>query len=287
MQQKRKKQSRAMPFKREFTALVVFLCILAVLFGVVHAVRPQRSRPVGGKADRETESLTALAEDYAMPDTVPGAAPADGDKVIYLTFDDGPTKNTTRILDALDSSGVKATFFVIHTYDGCERQIKEIYDRGHQVALHSYSHAYNIYASQEAFFADLQKISDLVYNATGFRSMLLRFPGGSSNTISRKYAQGIMTTLTKAVEEKGYVYFDWNWDSMDASNRGKDAASIIDYSTRPIGKDDQVILLMHDSATKKATVEALPEVIRTYKQAGYRFDVLSTKSFVHHHTVNN
>lgn len=285
---KQRKKSSAFPFKKELMALVVILSALCILFAVVRAVQ----KPEGVRAASEDVSVTMTERRTTLPQEIvrsedEGEQPSQDDKVVYLTFDDGPTSNTNAILDALDRSGVKATFFVIHTHNGCEIQLRDIYTRGHAIGLHSYSHQYEIYRSEEAYFEDLDQISDLVYEATGERSKLLRFPGGSSNTISRKYKAGIMSALTKAVEKKGYVYFDWNWDSMDASNLGKDAASITKYATRPIGQDSHVILLMHDSATKKATVEALPDIIRTYKDAGYRFDVLSTESYVYHHKVNN
>lgn len=212
---------------------------------------------------------------------------ADDDKVIYLTFDDGPTENTRGLLDILDRYGVKATFFVIHTYDGCEAQIKELYDRGQQIALHSYTHDYSIYRSVESYFDDLQKISDLVYNATGYRSMLVRFPGGTSNTVSRKYCSGIMTTLSKELPARGYQYFDWDWDSTDAEANRQDTSVIVRNATKAIGNDNHVILLMHDAAAKTTTVEALPSVIEAYKNAGYRFDVLSLTSYTYQHKPNN
>ncbi len=297
---KQQKKKTDFPFKKEGSALAVILFILAVLFAAVRALQPPaQSKPADAPQTVEQQSirqeLPEPPQTFPSPETTQttSAAPettqpdAETDKVVYLTFDDGPTSNTTHILDALDEGGAKATFFVIHTYDGCEKQIKEIYDRGHRIALHSYTHQYEIYRSEKTYFEDLEKISDLVFKATGERSKLIRFPGGSSNTISRKYCQGIMSTLTKAVTEKGYVYFDWDWDSMDASSAGKDAASITQYATRPIGQDDHIILLMHDSATKKATANAIPDIVRAYKQAGYRFGLLSKDSYVYHHSVNN
>lgn len=187
----------------------------------------------------------------------------------------------------LEQNGVRGTFFVIHSYNGCEKQIRSIYERGHCVALHTYSHSYSIYRSEEAYFKDLDRISDLVYDATGMRSTLVRFPGGSSNTISRRYKKGIMSTLTKEVPKRGYVYFDWNVDSGDASAVLVSAEKIVRNSTAAIGKKNQIILLMHDAAAKTTTVEALPGVIEAYRDAGYRFDVLSEDSFVWHHKVYN
>ena len=135
--------------------------------------------------------------------------------------------------------------------------------------------------------ANADRISDLVYDATGMRSTLVRFPGGSSNTISRRYKKGIMSTLTKEVPKRGYVYFDWNVDSGDASAVLVSAEKIVRNSTAAIGKKNQIILLMHDAAAKTTTVEALPGVIEAYRDAGYRFDVLSEDSYRWRHHVQN
>ena len=283
--------------KNQFSraAMAAFFIVLAAVFAVLafsRASHPskQTMQTVGESlTDEVTQTVTETTQPpIAAPtraDT--GKTPEQGEKVIYLTFDDGPTENTSKIMDALDRYGVKGTFFVVHSYDGCEKQIKEIYDRGHQIGLHTYSHRYEIYRSQDTYFADLNKISDLVYNATGYRCKLVRFPGGSSNTISRKYCSGIMSTLTKELTNRGYTYFDWNADSFDASERVASVEKIVNRSVSSIGQLDQIILLMHDALLKTTTVEALPQIIEAYRDAGYRFDVLSENSFVAHHTVNN
>lgn len=272
--------------------MAAFFLLLAALFAVLafSKVSEPDAEPVLRPGTSETETVTEEAQVTETPAPQRsdlGRTPTEGEKVIYLTFDDGPTENTVNIMNTLDRYGVKGTFFVVHSYDGCEKQIKEIYDRGHQVALHSYSHVYSIYRSADAYFADLQKISDLVYNATGYRCKLVRFPGGSSNTISRKYARGIMSELTRALPERGYAYFDWNADSFDASERVASVDTIVSHSVSPIGHTDKVVLLMHDAALKTTTVDALPQVIEAYRDAGYRFDVLSEQSFTVHHSVGN
>ena len=135
-------------------------------------------------------------------------------KVVYLTFDDGPSAHTDKILEILNKYNARATFFVTGNNRKHNDVLKRIVDQGSVVALHTYTHNYaEVYASEEAYFKDLQKISDMVKEATGVESKLIRFPGGSSNTVSRQYCPGLMTKLTKAVQEKGYQYFDWNCDS--------------------------------------------------------------------------
>lgn len=239
-----------------------------------------------GEEDKPTAPLTTLSP-TEPPTTLPPVTDPN-EKVLYLTFDDGPSKNTTKILDILDQYGAKATFFVIHTYDGCEAQIKEIYERGHAIGLHSYSHQFSIYSSVDSYFKDLNQISDLVYNAIGVRSKLVRFPGGTSNTISRNYCDGIMTTLSQELPKRGYYYFDWDWDSTDASDNQVGADTIYQNSIKAAQSgDSHVILLMHDAPIKTTTVEALPRILQYYKDQGYRFDKLSETSYTYHHNPNN
>lgn len=243
------------------------------------------------KKDKDGKSPQSTAPDTSAPINPTVSVPPTTDpneKVIYLTFDDGPSKNTGRILDTLEQYGVKATFFVIHTYDGCEAQIKQIYDKGHSIGLHSYTHDFAIYQSEQTYFDDLNKISDLVYNATGIRSKLVRFPGGTSNTVSRSYSDGIMTLLSQKLPENGYRYFDWDWDSCDASGNCKPADYIYENSIKGADADDHhIILLMHDAPAKTTTADALPRIIQYYKDKGYRFDVLSENSYTYQHNPNN
>ena len=289
-----RKRKRGWHFRKEFVAGCIIIVLLTIAIFVASAFKTAQRKqtktpaPLDNSVSHTEEEKTTLP-----PQTVPVASIAnptvsDDDKVIYLTFDDGPTANTKNILDVLDRYGIKATFFVIHTYDGCEAQIKEIYDRGQQLALHSYTHDYSIYRSMDTYFDDLNKISDLVYNATGYRSMLVRFPGGTSNTISRDYCDGIMSALAEELPRRGYQYFDWDWDSTDASGNRRDVDVIVDNATDAIDYgDNHVILLMHDAAAKTTTVEALPQIIEAYRDAGYRFDVLSLTSYTYHHNPNN
>lgn len=217
----------------------------------------------------------------------PGEYPDWSNKTIYLTFDDGPSPRTPEVLKILKDNGVKATFFVTHINGKSSHYMKDIVAEGHTIALHSYTHDYDkIYASEEAYFADLQQISDLVYSETGVRTNLIRFPGGSSNIVSR-FNPGIMTRLTQQVTDKGYVYFDWNVVSGDANRGGATAQQIINNCRKVSKKSDAVIVLMHDSAEKRTTVEALPEVIAYYKAAGCKFAALTESTPPAHQRVAN
>ncbi len=218
--------------------------------------------------------------------SIPQEIPDLSSKTIYLTFDDGPSSRTPEILKILKDNGVKATFFVINGGKH-NHYMQDIVADGHTIALHSYSHDYaKIYASDEAYFADLQQISDVVYNETGVRTQLIRFPGGSSNTKSKKYNQGIMTRLTQEVERQGYVYFDWNLSSGDANGNSVPANTIIN-NCRKVPKSNAVIVLMHDAGAKRTTVEALPQVIAYYKAAGCTFAALDVSAPPAHQRVQN
>ena len=197
-----------------------------------------------------------------------------GTGVIYLTFDDGPsaTGSTQKILDILRNNGIKATFFV--TGNGPANLIKKEHDEGHVIALHTYSHSYaNVYSSVDNYFNDLNKISDIVFNQTGERSNIIRFPGGSNNTVSNRYSNGIMDILTKQVLEKGYIYFDWNVSSGDAGGCTTESC-VYNSVVNGLSKSRSNIVLMHD--VKMFTANALDDIIKYGKNNGYSFGVLSS-----------
>ena len=240
-----------------------------------------------GKDEPETEEPVTEepTTQYFTPKLTEKDVPA-GAKVIYLTFDDGPSANTVKILDILDKYNVKATFFVIYN-EKYSYLYKEIVNRGHSIALHSYSHNYStIYKSTDAYFNDLTKLSDVIYQKAGVRTRLMRFPGGSSNTVSRSYCKGIMTKLVKMTAEKGYVYFDWNSANNDATGKTLSADQIKKAATSYGGRTP-LVMLMHDAAAKTNTVKALPGIIEYYKNKGYYFLPLNENSPTAHHSVAN
>lgn len=209
------------------------------------------------------------------------------DKVCYLTFDDGPSENTLRVLKILNDYNVKATFFVIK--NAKSDYIKQIAANGHTVGLHTATHIYsNIYSNQDAYYADLNEISNTVESQIGIKSNVLRFPGGSSNIISKQYCEGIMTALTKSVVERGYYYFDWNVDSGDAAGNNIRYQIIRDNVLNGAKGKGSICVLMHDTDSKNTTVDALPEIIEGLAAMGYRFSALSGESFgFRHGNINN
>lgn len=204
--------------------------------------------------------------------------------VIYLTFDDGPNNSTTtQILDVLKKYNVKATFFVTSANGGSDAQIKREYDEGHKIALHTTTHEYSkLYASIDAYFADLKAIGDRVERITGEKTTLIRFPGGSSNTVSRHYSPNIMSKLVDEVESRGYTYFDWNVDSRDAEGKGSN--DIYNYTIGGLSKSRGNVVLMHD--IKTTTANAIERVIKTALDNGYKFKPLDS-TVKCWHRVNN
>ena len=202
---------------------------------------------------------------------------------VYLTFDDGPQDGTTNvILDILKEEGVKATFFV--TNKGPDELIKREKDEGHTVALHTATHDYSIYSSVETYYNDLNAVSDRVYRITGKRSKIIRFPGGSSNTVSRHYNVGIMSVLTKKVLEDGYKYYDWNISSGDAGST-TDSEVIYSNVVGNLSHDKINMVLMHD--IKPYTRDALRKIIQYCKNNGYNMLPITGNTEMITQRVNN
>ena len=204
------------------------------------------------------------------------------DKVIYLTFDDGPGPRTPELLDVLKKYDVKATFFVVNT--GCVDTLQRIADEGHSIAIHTASHVYqNIYASEEAYFNDLYKMRDIIKEKTGIETTLLRFPGGSSNTISA-FNSGIMTRLTQAVVDRGFQYFDWNVDSNDAGG-ATSPYEVYHNVINGIQGNNVSVVLQHD--IHGFSVAAVERIIIWGLENGYTFLPLQPNSPGVHHGVRN
>ena len=207
----------------------------------------------------------------------------DGDKVVYLTLDDGPSYLTMQFLDMLDACDVKATFFVTSQDPSYADCIQEAYRRGHTIGLHTSSHSFEIYKSVEDYFWDLEQIGNVVRDQIGYVPAFIRFPGGSFNTRSARYAKGIMAKLTEEVQKRGYQYWDWNAETGDGNMLSVEEeiaeATSCDYNN--------IVMLAHDGDLKEATLEALPTIIQNYKDRGYTFKPLDREAKVIHHEVLN
>lgn len=215
---------------------------------------------IDGNHVADATEAADIVEAAALEDTHKWSGKEDnsaGIRRVYLTFDDGPSANTDRILDILNQYGVKATFFVVGK-EGYADQYRRIVEDGHTLAMHSYSHKYSeIYASLDAYKADLTKLHDFLYELTGEDCNIVRFPGGSSNTISHVD----MWELIDYLNRENMVYFDWNVSSGDAAGGGTSTAQIKKNVLGNIDQYSNAVVLFHDAAGKDSTVDALPAII--------------------------
>lgn len=200
--------------------------------------------------DKMAENAETVADNY------------DGLRKVYLTFDDGPSESTDKILDILAEYNVKATFFVLAKNDTESiRRYNRIVDEGHTLAMHSYTHAYNqIYADIESFKKDVTDLQNFLTEATGVKPVVYRFPGGSSNTVMNVDVYECIDFL----DEQGIIYFDWNVSSGDATGDKHPVNVIVDNVINGSVKHDESIVLMHDAKSKEATVSALPIIIESF-----------------------
>ena len=220
--------------------------------------------------------------------TVYVVSDSDTKGVIYLTFDDGPGAYTNQILDILKKYDIKATFFV--TNGGSDDDILREFNEGHTVGLHTASHNYDIYKSVDTYFDDLNKVQERVTRITGTRAKYIRFPGGSSNTISRSRCKGIMTILANKVTEAGYRYYDWNSLVEDAgacaSRKVTDKnACVLKYFKNTISYNKINVVLLHD--IKSYTANSLENMILYAKNQGYIFKALDDEAPQIHQHINN
>lgn len=213
--------------------------------------------------EEETETTEETEEAQTDVEELYNIEADDGIRKIYLTFDDGPSNYTDEILNILKEEDVKATFFVTGKEGPeYERLYKRIVDEGHTLGMHSYSHKYyELYASKESFTEDLHKLQDYLEEVTGVRPVLYRFPGGSSNSVSRVPIR----ELADCLEAEGIRYFDWNISSGDASGQKLSVDTLVYNCTKDITQYSRAMILMHDAADKRRTVEALPIIIDKLK----------------------
>ena len=210
---------------------------------------------------------------------------ADGEeKIIYLTFDDGPGPYTERLLDTLKAESVQATFFVTGKVAAYPDMLRRMAEDGHTIGLHSYCHEYStIYASEDAFFQDIEKLESVVFEETGLHPKLLRFPGGSSNSVSC-FNPGIMTRLCASVTEKGYRYVDWHVDSRDSVGC-RTAEGVLRNMQEGAEQWGNCIVLQHDIYSY--SVDAVESMIHWGRSQGYRFAPLTENGPCARHSIYN
>ena len=206
-----------------------------------------------------------------------------GGKTLYLTFDDGPGIYTQQVLDTLAKFNVKATFFVTNQFPKYVYLIGSEHNAGHAVGVHTYTHAWNVYDSVENYLDDFNKMNSVVEKYTGSRTRIFRFPGGSSNTVSKKHSAGVVTKIANRMTNDGYVYFDWDVSSGDASNAS--STQIYNNVINGAKRCSECVILMHD--IKKNTVNVLDQMLSTLTSSGYNFGTLNTSSPTAHQRIAN
>lgn len=198
---------------------------------------------------------------------------ADTDeKIAYLTFDDGPSKNITpQILDILEREEIKATFFVLGSrVELYPELVKREYEAGHYIANHSYSHEYSsVYASPEALLDEYNRTEKAVQEAIDnpdYHTYIFRFPGGSEGGKYKKQKDAVKSVF----EENDILYINWNALTRDAEGKPT-AESLVEDLKATVGEKKRVVVLMHDAGTKQLTADTLPEVIEYLRDEGFVF----------------
>ncbi|MDQ8733854.1 polysaccharide deacetylase family protein [Paenibacillus sp. LHD-38] len=185
-------------------------------------------------------------------------------KIVYLTFDDGPSKNTEQVLDILKQEGISATFFVLGEHVLGQPEIaKRIIAEGHAIGNHTYDHKYErLYGRFSEFAEQVMKTDKAIYQTTGVRTILFRAPGGTYTNFDQGYFD--------AMAAAGYQVHDWNVDSGDSKRQGVPASEIL-TTIKGSKLASKLSVLLHDSAGHTESVKALPAIIKYYKSKGYAF----------------
>ncbi|MFC4098502.1 polysaccharide deacetylase family protein [Paenibacillus xanthanilyticus] len=250
------------------TAAAALLIAIGALLPITHknsgtAWSSGTSERAAGAARPHTEEPAARASASALASGKAEAA----QPVVYLTFDDGPSKWTPQVLDILAKERVKATFFVLgQEAERREQTVKRIVREGHALGNHTYNHRYDaLYRDFEGFWRQARQTDAILERIAGKPVSLLRAPGGTYGNFDAHYFE--------LLEQAGYRIADWNVDSGDSKRRNVPASEIV--KTVKAGKlSREVTVLLHDGTGHGESVKALPAIIAYYKAKGYRFAVL-------------
>lgn len=286
---------RALNYRKVLICIIAIIIVILLIFLAVVKVKENKrikleqeeQARIAAEEQRlkEEEEARIAAEEEVKRKEEEEAANATG--VIYLTFDDGPSPITHQILDILDKKEIKATFFLLNFGSQYEDVVKRENDSGHTLGLHGYSHEYSeVYQSAETCMNNFKRIQERVYEVTGVKSNIIRFPGGSSNTISRKYCQGVMTQVTQMALDEGFRYFDWNVGSDD-SGKAKTTDEVYNNVIKELKAGRNNVVLMHDFSGNKKTLNALEKIIDYGLNNGYIFRNITDNTPMVIHKVNN
>ena len=243
-----------------------------------------QSKPTENKTNENKTQTNKVSENKTSESKT---TTSNGKSIAYLTFDDGPSSITNSVLDILKKYNIKATFFVINSGSYNKTTLQREVNEGHTIGLHAYDHNYAIaYKDDNSYLDGIDKLRAKVKADTGFDSHYIRFPGGSSNTISKRYSKGIMSRITKTAKQRGYKYYDWNVDDDDAG-RARTADDCYNNVVRELRPNRSNIVLMHDFGTNKKILEALPRIIEYCQKNGYTMLPIDDNTPEIHHGISN
>lgn len=243
-----------------------------------------QAKPTENKTNENKTQTNKISENKTAESKT---TTSNGKSIAYLTFDDGPSSITNSVLDILKKYNVKATFFVINSGSYNKTTLQREVNEGHTIGLHAYDHNYAIaYKDDNSYLDGIDKLRAKVKADTGFDSHYIRFPGGSSNTISKRYSKGIMSRITKTAKQRGYKYYDWNVDDDDAG-RARTADDCYNNVVKELRPNRSNIVLMHDFGTNKKILEALPRIIEYCQKNGYTMLPIDDNTPEIHHGISN
>jgi len=270
------------PNTNTFKVLAAVLLIVILIFSVRSCTKYNRAI----RGEKYENVMVSLPEYQVRPCAAPDGTPTcdyfaiyppkTGEKVMYLTFDDGPTKSVTpQILDVLKQHNIKATFFVLgELAEQNPDVLQRIASEGHAIANHTYSHDMSvIYSSPETFIEEINKTRDIIVNLVGEEKYagVFRFPGGAFREERADFKNILL--------QNDIPYVNWNCLTGDSETRYPVSANLYNRAVRTAenSEEDALVLLMHDAATKQATVDSLPSIIKHFQDEGYSFDVLKRR----------
>lgn len=271
------RKKRRKRIKQIIVTFFVIMFLFPIVLSVILLFRMNRlERQVetlisqnGGERHYSTEVPDVVkAEEKEQKEDIVSEPAVDVEQVkkVYLTFDDGPSEETNKVLDILKKKNIKATFFVIGRQDEYSKKIyKRIVKEGHTLGMHSYSHIYKeIYGSSEQFENDFQRISDLLFDVTGVRSAYYRFPGGSSST-----GELPMQECCDFLNQQGVTYLDWNVIAANGADENVSKKEMVQSVMDGVSRYDTSIVLLYDSADKKMTAKSLEAIIDALQAGEY------------------
>lgn len=252
---------------RHLAFLVTRILILAIISSIAAGLFLNESnRAFAGSALTDEQIYKTLSSGRRVADEKEYIVPEQ--PTVYLTFDDGPTGLTPKVLDILAEEGIPATFFVVGSEAEAHKEVvKRIVREGHALGNHTYNHVYQqLYASFQAFWNQVQKTEDILERITGEKTTLVRAPGGTAGNFDPFYHYYL--------SEAGYTVYDWNIDSEDSRRVGVPAKDILATVRKGPFRHEMTVLL-HDGVGHEESIKALPEIISIFKDKGYRFAAIT------------